>query len=50
MVRVCLVTVFFPLFYVFRNNFVFLKLKNLFGNSKWTENKKYSQNSNCKGN
>ena len=33
------------LFSVFKNNFLFLKLKNLFGNSKWTENKNYSQNS-----
>ena len=30
---------FFPLFFIFKNNFLFLRLKNLFGNSKWTENK-----------
>ena len=30
---------FFPLFSIFKNNFLFFKLKNLFGNSKWTENK-----------
>ena len=30
---------FFSLFSVFKNNFLFLRLKNLFGNSKWTENK-----------
>ena len=41
---------FFPLFSVFKNNFLFLRLKNLFGNSKWTENKNCSQNSICKGN
>ena len=48
--RVCLVTVFFPLFSVSKNNFLFLKLKNLFGNQKWIENKNYSQNSICEGN
>ena len=26
---------FLPLFSVFKNNFLFLKLKNLFGNPKW---------------
>ena len=36
---------FFPLFFVSKNNFLFLRLKNLFGNSKWTENKICSQNS-----
>ena len=41
---------FFPLFSVFKNNFLFLKLKNLFGNSKWTKNKNYFQNSICEGN
>ena len=41
---------FFPLFSVFKNNFLFLRLKNLFGNLKWTENKKFSQNSICEGN
>ena len=41
---------FFPLFSVFKNNFLFLKLKNLFGNSKLVENKKCFQNSICKGN
>ena len=30
---------FISLFYVSKNNFLFLKLKNLFGNPKWTENK-----------
>ena len=48
--RVCLVTVFFPLFSVFKNNFLFFRLKNLFGNSKWIENKNCSQNSICEGN
>ena len=38
------------LFSVYKNNFLFLKLKNLFGNSKWTENKNCSQNSICKRN
>ena len=41
---------FFPLFSVFKNNFLFLRLKNLFGNPKWTENKNCSQNSICEGN
>ena len=36
---------FFPLFYVFKNNFLFSKLKNLFGNLKWIENKNCFQNS-----
>ena len=31
---------FFSLFFVFKNNFLFIKLKNLFDNPKWTENKK----------
>ena len=35
---------FFLLFFVFKNNFLFLRLKNLFGNPKETENKNYSQN------
>ena len=48
--RACLVTVFFPLFSIFKNNFLFLKLKNLFGNSKWAENKNCFQNSICEGN
>ena len=30
---------FFPLFSVSKNNFLFFRLKNLFGNPKWTENK-----------
>ena len=30
---------FFPLFSVSKNNFLFLGVKNLFGNLKWTENK-----------
>ena len=37
-----LVTVFFSLFYVSKINFLFLRLKNLFNNSKWTENKNCS--------
>ena len=41
---------FFPLFYVFKNNFLFSKLKNLFGNLKWIENKNCFQNSICKEN
>ena len=41
---------FFPLFFVFKNNFLFLKLKNLFGNPKWTENKNCSQNLVCEEN
>ena len=41
---------FFPLFSVFKNNFLFLKLKNLFGNSKWVENRNCFQNSICEGN
>ena len=41
---------FFPLFSVFKNNFLFLKLKNLFGNSKRAENKNCFQNSICEGN
>ena len=47
--RLCLVTV-FPLFSVFKNNFLFLRLKNLFGNPKWTENKNCFQNSICEEN
>ena len=41
---------FFPLFSVSKNNFLFLKLKYLFGNLKWTEDKNCSQNSICEGN
>ena len=41
---------FFPLFSIFKNNFLFLRLKNLFGNSKWAENKNCFQNSICEGN
>ena len=41
---------FFPLFFVFKNNFLFLKLKNLFSNSKWVENKNCFQNSICERN
>ena len=33
---------FFSLIFCFKNNFLFLKLKNLFGNLKWTENKNCS--------
>ena len=35
---------FFPYFFFFKNNFLFLRLKNLFDNLKWTENKNCSQN------
>ena len=42
------VNCFFSLFSVFKNNFLFLKLKNLFDNSKWTKNENSSQNSVCK--
>ena len=41
---------FFPLFSISKNNFLFLRLKNLFDNPKWTENKICSQNSICEGN
>ena len=41
---------FFPLFSVFKNNFLFLRLKNLFGNSKLAENKNCFQNSIYEGN
>ena len=41
---------FSPLLYVFKNNFLFLKLKNLFGKQKLTKNKNYSQNSIREGN
>ena len=41
---------FFPLFFISKNNFLFLKLRNLFGNPKWTENKNYFQNSICERN
>ena len=41
---------FFPLFFISKNNFLFLKLKNLFGNPNWIKNKNYTQNSICKGN
>ena len=30
---------FFPLFFVFKNNFLFLRPKNLFDNPKWTKKK-----------
>ena len=40
---------FFPLFFVSKINFLFLTLKNLFGNLKWNKNKNYSQNSICEG-
>ena len=45
-----LVTVFFPYFLFSNFFFIFLRLKNLFGNPKWTENKNCSQNSICEGN
>ena len=41
---------FFPLFSVSKNSILFLRLKNLFDNPKWIENKKYSQNSICEEN
>ena len=41
---------FFPLFSVFKNNFLFLRLKNLFGNSKQAKNKNCFQNLICEGN
>ena len=41
---------FFPLFFIFKNNFLFFRLKNLFGNSKQAENKNCFQNSICEGN
>ena len=41
---------FFLLFSVFKNNFLFLKLKNLFDNPKWTKNKNYYHNSIYEGN
>ena len=41
---------FFSLFFVSKNNFLILRLKNLFGNLKWTKNKNCSQNSICEGN
>ena len=41
---------FLSLFSVFKNNFLFLRLKNLFGNSKLAENKNCFQNSICEGN
>ena len=40
----------FLLFSISKNNFLFLRLKNLFGNPKWVENKKCSQNSICERN
>ena len=41
---------FFSLISIFKNNFLFLRLKNLFGNPKWIENKNCSQNLIYKGN
>ena len=41
---------FFLLFSIFKNNFLILKEKNMFGNPKWTINKNCSQNSICEGN
>ena len=41
---------FFSLFSISKNNFLFFRLKNLFDNSKWTENKNCSQNSICERN
>ena len=39
MLRVCLVTVFSPYFLFSKKKIIFLRLKNLFGNSKLAENK-----------
>ena len=44
------VNCFFSLFSIFKNNFLFLKLKNLFDNSKWTKNENFFQNSVCEEN
>ena len=41
---------FFSLFSVVKNNFLFLRLKNLFDNSKWVKNKNCFQNSIYEGN
>ena len=41
---------FFVLFSIFKNNFLFLRLKKLFGNPKWTKNKNCFQNSIYEGN
>ena len=41
---------FFPLFFVFKNNFLFLKLKNLFGNSKSIKKQKLLSKLNCEEN
>ena len=41
---------FFLLFKKKKKNFLFLILKNLFGNPKWTKNKNCFQNSICEGN
>ena len=41
---------FFLLFSIFKNNFLFLRLKNLFGNSKRAKNKNCFQNSICEEN
>ena len=41
---------FSSLFSVYKNNFLFLRLKILFGDPKWTKNKNYSQNSICEEN
>ena len=40
----------FPLFSAFKKNFLFLRLKNLFGKPKWTKNKNCFQNSICEWN
>ena len=40
----------FSLFSISKSNFLFLRLKNLFGNPKWTKNKNYFQNSIYEGN
>ena len=46
----CFRNFFIPLFSVSKNNFIFLRPKNLFSNPKWTENKNCFQNSICEGN
>ena len=41
---------FFHLFSVSKKKIIFFRLKGLFGNPKWTENKNFSQNSICEEN
>ena len=49
-IRACLITVFSPYFLFSKKKILFLRLKNLFDNSKWVENKNYFQNSICEEN